>query len=433
MSAQAGIPNETARLMTCALFGPGDELDRMLPRHLEPYIHAPADSGVASELRENPDYLLFDDLVLLPLLRDEHAELAAVIRAVTGPQGCLDIRAMAAEVLSQPEVAAAVLDQALADPQLTPLARMQGKVRLEKERGIRLVEALIQGVAPGTETPVFSGPAPNLLFARDLWARVGDAIVLGHPRHPARRRDGVISRAIAKHHRQFADVPLIDLHEGEKLTAGICLEGGDVLVAGPNLVLVGHGPRTTLRAAEMLAARLPASVEVLGVRLPFKRATMHLDTLLTFVDSNAVLAFTPAFDPQTAEGERCEVTDLRTGRVLGPDLPAILGDRLGGIEVVACGDGDPVAAVREQWTDGANAVCLAPGRIVMYTRNTRTLRALNRAGFEVMNPAQFAVNADLYLRGDRRLVVAVGGAELSRGRGGPRCLTLPISRVAAPT
>ena len=74
-----------------------------------------------------------------------------------------------------------------------------------------------------------------------------------------------------------------------------------------------------------------------------------------------------------------------------------------------------MAAQREQWTDGANAVCLAPGRIVLYRRNARTLRALNRAGFEVRTPQQFIANADLLLQGERRLVVAVGGAELSRG------------------
>ena len=420
--ARPGIPNETARLTACALFGPGDELDRMLPRHLEAHVGEPPD------WRENPDYLLFDDLVLLPLLQSEHAELSGVVRAVTGPQGCLDIRAMAAEVLVANDVALAVLDECLADPQLGPLERLRVKTLLERERGSRLAEALIQGVAPGTDNAVLPGPAPNLLFARDLWARVGESIVLGRPRHPARRRDGVLSRAIARHHRQFAGVPLIDLHAGHKDTSDICLEGGDVLVAGPNLVLVGHGPRTTARAAALLAERLAPDVDVLGVRLPHKRATMHLDTLLTFIDTHAVLAYRPAFDPHSPDVERCEVTDLRSGTVMGADLPAILRDRLGAMQVVACGDGDPTAAVREQWTDGANAVCLAPGRIVLYQRNQRTLRALNRAGFEVMTAPQFIHNAELFLQGQRRIVVAVGGAELSRGRGGPRCLTLPIAR-----
>lgn len=419
----AQVRDEVSRLTSCALFTPGPELDRMLPRHLESHVE------VGTELRENPDYLLFDDLVLLPLLRDEHAELAATVRAVTGPQECLDVRAMLAEALAQDDVAAEVLDAVLQDPRLDKAARHRAKVGLAGERGHRLAEALIQGVLPGTDEPVLPGPAPNLLFARDLWARIGPQIVLGWPRHLARFRDGVLARAIVRHHRHFAGSPTLDLRQHQKNHTELFLEGGDVLIAGPKLVLVGHGPRTSELAARLLAERLPPDVEVLGVRLPLRRATMHLDTLLTFIDARALLAYLPPFDPKTGELDRCEVTDLRTQRSLGANLPAILGERLWGLQVVACGENDPVAGPREQWTDGANAVCLAPGRIVLYRRNARTLRALNRAGYEVMTPHQFIANADLYLQGERRLVVAVGGAELSRGRGGPRCLTLPVSRM----
>jgi arginine deiminase len=423
------IQDEVSRLQACALFAPGDELDRMLPQHIESAVQD------SDRLRENPDYLLFDDLVLLPLLRDEHAELASVVRAVTGPQACLDVRVMLGEVLGDESVAAEVVAAVVADDRLTHEQRKTATAALTQLRGARLAEALIQGALPHAEQAILPAPAPNLLFARDLWAPLGDAIVLGWPRHRARQRDGVLSRAIVRHHPQFTGVEAIDLREAN-MDADICLEGGDVLVAAQNLVLVGFGPRTSMRAAHVLAERLPANVDVLGVQLPLRRATMHLDTLLTFIDTRAVLAYLPAFDSQRPADERCEVTDLRSGQPLGCNLPAILGERLWGLQVVPCGDGDPVAAPREQWTDGANAVCLAPGRIVLYRRNTRTLRALNRAGFEVLTPQQFVANTELLLQGDRRIVVAVGGAELSRGRGGPRCLTLPVGRArvaSAPT
>ncbi len=416
------IHDEVSRLQACALFAPGDELDRMLPRHIESHVQR------GETLEENRDYLLFDDLVLLPLLRDEHAELAAVVRAVTGPQACLDVRVMLGEVLADEAVAAEVVAQVLADDRLAVAERRVALVALNKLRGSRLAEALIQGALPHSEAAILPAPAPNLLFARDLWAPVGDAIALGWPRHRARLRDGILSRAIVRHHPQFHGVRAIDLREANA-DGGISLEGGDVLNAGPRLVLIGFGPRTTERAARLLAERLPADVEVLGVRLPLRRATMHLDTLLTFIDTRAVLAYLPAFDPQSAAEDRCTVLDLRTGQVLGSDLPALLAERLAGLQVVPCGDGDPVAAQREQWTDGANAVCLAPGRIVLYGRNARTLRALNRAGFEVLTAQQFVANSELLLQGERRVVVAVGGAELSRGRGGPRCLTLPVARA----
>ena len=416
------IHDEVSRLQACALFAPGDELDRMLPRHIESHVLR------GDALLENRDYLLFDDLVLLPLLRDEHAELASVVAAVTGPQACLDVRVMLGEVLGEESVAAEVVAEVLADDRLTLKQRNTAEQALQKLRGARLAEALIQGALPHAAESILPAPAPNLLFARDLWAPLGEAIALGWPRHRARQRDGVLSRAIVKHHPQFQGVEAIDLRLDNR-DADLCLEGGDVLVAAPNLVLVGFGPRTTQRAAHVLADRLPAAIDVLGVRLPLRRATMHLDTLLTFIDTRAVLAYLPAFDALSPVDERCEVVDLRTGQVLGCNLPAILGERLWGLQVVPCGDGDPVAAPREQWTDGANAVCLAPGRIVLYRRNTRTLRALNRAGFEVLTPQQFVANTELLLQGERRIVVAVGGAELSRGRGGPRCLTLPVGRL----
>ena len=421
-SASHVIHDEVSRLTACALFAPGDELDRMLPRHIESHVQR------GEALEENRDYLLFDDLVLLPLLRDEHAELAAVVRAVTGPQACLDVRVMLGEVLAEETVAAEVVAQVLSDDRLSVAERRVAFVALTKLRGARLAEALIQGALPHTEQLILPAPAPNLLFARDLWAPIGASIALGWPRHRARRRDGVLSRAIVRHHPQFHGVATLDLHDGNA-DPDVCLEGGDVLNVGPKLVLIGHGPRTSERAARLLAERLPADVEVLGVRLPLRRATMHLDTLLTFIDARAVLAYLPAFDAHSPDDERCAVHDLRTGKALGCDLPAILRERLPGLQVVPCGDGDAVAAQREQWTDGANAVCLAPGRIVLYRRNTHTLRALNRAGFEVMSAPQFVANSELLLKGDRRIVVAVGGAELSRGRGGPRCLTLPVARA----
>lgn len=416
------IYDEVSRLQACALFAPGDELDRMLPRHIESSVQR------GDSLEENRDYLLFDDLVLLPLLRDEHAELASVVAAVTGPQASLDVRVMLGEVLADEAVAAEVVAQVLADDRLASAERRLALVALSKLRGSRLAEALIQGALPHTETAILPTPSPNLLFTRDLWAPIGDAIVLGWPRHRARERDGVLSRAIVKYHPQFQGVHAIDLRAGNA-DPDITLEGGDVLNVGPHLVLVGFGPRTSERAARLLAERMPAHVEVLGVRLPLRRATMHLDTLLTFIDSRAVLAYLPAFDARSPQDDRCAVVDLRNGKALGCNLPALLGERILGLEVVPCGDGDPVAAQREQWTDGANAFCLAPGRIVLYQRNTRTLRALNRVGFEVLTPRQFVANSELLLQGDRRVVVAVGGAELSRGRGGPRCLTQPVARA----
>lgn len=443
MSQPLGLWSETAPLRACVTCAPGDEFDRMAPHHVEP-----GHAGPDGRWRDNPDYLLFDDLVLLPQLQAEHAQLAAVVRAVTGPKHSHDLRRLLQDVLAKPAVAMEIVRDVL------ELERQWGRPAavLDDLRGrlldlpsVELAAALLSGADPHTGDDLLAWPMPNWLFARDLWAVVGDAVVVGYPRPRARKRDGVLARALLRHHPLLRDLPRLDIRAGGPALAADedaelrCIEGGDVLVVAPDIVLVGIGVRTTLPAAQALAALLQARGvrHVLGVHLPLRRGTMHLDTLFTLIDRNACLLHAPAFDARTPVADRVRVVDLlapdREGaageRGLGCDLPALLGERGLPLEVVVCGDGDPRAAAREQWADGANAFCLGPGRIVLYGRNTQTLRALNRAGFEVVMPEAFVANADLYMAGERRLVVALTGSELSRGRGGPRCLTLPVARA----
>lgn len=435
-----GIWSETGALTTCATFAPGAEFDCMVPAHIEALA-----ADAQGQYQPNPDYLLFDDLVQLSLLQSEHAQLTAVIRAVTGAQQQLDLRAMLVEILADKQAAAEIAQQVLAleDQIETDEARRQlARERLRDRTPGDWATILLSGVDPHDNVRVLRWPLPNWLFARDLWAVVGEAVIVGYPRSRSRKRDGILARALLKYHPLLRDMPALDIRQAAGTTAGvaakemdcdICVEGGDILVISPQLVLIGIGVRTTERAGVALAQLLRARgvTRVLGVYLPAKRATMHLDTVFTLLDRDACLVFAPIFDEKSPRNERVRIVDLAEPAVdLGCDLPNIVGQFAHRLDVIACGDGDAIAALREQWTDGANAFCLGPGRVVLYGRNTRTLQALNRAGFEVMQPEQFVANADLLMQGTRRLVVALTGAELSRGRGGPRCLTLPLARQA---
>ncbi|MSP90758.1 MAG: hypothetical protein EXR79_02955 [Myxococcales bacterium] len=428
------------RLRSCAVMAPGPELDAMLPRHIE------ATRQQGGRDVPNPDWLLFDDLVLRDLLATEHAEMCSAIAAVADE--VVDLRGWLAEILALPDARESLLaDIAGLEHQLRPDLRGavdEGLRRLADLAPSALADALLTGLDPRDGVDVLAFPTPNWLFARDLWAGIGAAIVVGWPRVRARWRDGVLARALLVHHPRLRDVPRLDVRATatgmgalgtDEGSAHLCIEGGDVLVAGPDLALIGIGARTTEAAAAALAGllRQRGSARVLGVHLPQRRATMHLDTVFTFLDQHAVVAHAPAFDRRADPAERVTVVDLAAPEVsLGADLPAIVREHLGGLDIVVCGGSDARSAAREQWTDGANAFALAPGIVLLYARNAATLQALERAGFEIVGSAQFGEEAATRIARGQRTVVALTGAELSRGRGGPRCLTLPLGRARLP-
>lgn len=423
---QQGVSTEYGPLQVCAFVPPGPEHDYMVPAHLEPVVRS------AANWWANPDYLLFDDLVLLPQLRAEHAELQAVLAAATGPAGAVDLRQWLREVLANRPVAEQVIAEVIeleAQRGPLPTASSEATARLADLGSEDLLAALLSGVCPQTEQQLLRTPAPNLLFARDLLASIGSAVALGWPQMPARWRDGVLARALAYHHPALRDRPKLNVRSHHPQA---CLEGGDVLVVADDLVLVGVGERTNLAGAFGLYAALQQQgrVRVLAVHLPPQRAMMHLDTVFTFVDRGLVVAYEPVFQDSSAAEARVDIRDLQDPeRSLGSNLAQVLGEYGHPTEVLPCGGGLPRHADREQWSDGANALCLGPGQVILYGRNTHTLRTLNAAGFEILTPQQYVANAVLYQRRGDRLVVALTGSELSRGRGGPRCLTLPLHRA----
>lgn len=449
-ASHPGVWSETAALVSCALVPPGPEHDYMVPAHLEAVLRSQANWWA------NPDYLLFDDLVLLPQLRAEHAELMAVIAAATQSRdipsavsqcgwqgraggasagyrhaGAIDLRQWLRHILASPQVAAEVVAE-VCDMEVQrgplPIPVREVRARLGDLGGEELLHALLSGVCPHTEQQLLRTPAPNLLFARDLLACMGEAIVLGWPQMPARWRDGVLARALARHHPALCTRPQVDVRS---LRSGACLEGGDILVASGDLVLVGVGERTNAAGAEALhqALQTQRPTRVLAVHLPPQRAMMHLDTVFTWLDRGLAVAYMPVFSPESPPEARVDIRDLSSpGQSLGADLAAVLADYGAPTELLPCGGGLARHAEREQWSDGANALCLAPGQVVLYGRNTHTLRTLNAAGFEILTPQEYVANAALYQQRGQRLVVALTGSELSRGRGGPRCLTLPLGR-----
>ncbi|MGR6966918.1 arginine deiminase [Geodermatophilus sp. URMC 61] len=401
-AAVLGATSEVGPLQTVLLHRPGAELRRLTPR--------------------NNDQLLFDGVPWVHRAQEEHDAFAAELTA-RGVE-VLHLDRLLAEVLTVPAARAELVAAAVDDPRLGATLKRTAATHLADLAPEDLAGALIAGLAHeelrgarglGYELMDRSDfvvpPLPNLLFTRDSSVWVGDQVAVTSLAMPARHRESTITAAVYAHHPRFAGAEQLYDASLEHL------EGGDVLLLAPGVVAVGVGERTTPGGAERLARRVFArglAHTVLVVPIAQQRATMHLDTIATMVDADAMVMYPAVADSLVAwtvtsgdvPPDDADSTDLS---VTGPEPFVRAAAAAMGIERLRVIDTglDPVTAEREQWDDGNNTLALAPRLAVAYERNTVTNAALEAAGIEV---------------------VRIAGSELGSGRGGPRCMSCPVRR-----
>lgn len=378
---------------------------------------------------EIKDELLFDDIIFEEDARREHLEMLKIFKTAM-PAGAqiLEITDLFLETFQQEEARAFFIEKLIKELSELNLHTIEDELLQLPPR------ELLTFVVEGT-TPAIRGfsmlPTPNLLFTRDLAAVVGNGILLSRPARKARLREGLLVETMIAFHPLFSEVR----DRVIKISGQASIEGGDVLVASNEVVLIGMSERTSFSGL-MSATRQLLNQEVrhvLAVDIPKQRSSMHLDTIFTFADQDECIAFPPAI---TERSDNIVALSLQNGSIVAESMPSLhealqhfLNRKL---TFISCGGRDRTNQFREQWTDGANVFALAPGIIVGYERNPNTFNELKEHGYRLMNQHDFVEQFDpgTFDPGHHKIAIKFGGHELCRGRGGARCMTMPIARIS---
>jgi arginine deiminase len=403
-SNSLSIGSEIGKLRSVLLHRPGKELERLTPAYLEE--------------------MLFDDIPWLKQIRLEHDEFATVLR--NHDSEVLYYSDLLSDILINNDVKLQVITDVISFSHIQN-SYLVGEITeyLKSKNPEELAEIIIAGLAisdlPGKKGrsrlsdyineafPFYISPLINLYFTRDPGAVIGNRMLISSMKTEARRRESLILHHINKFHQKFSEN---SVNYWNSYNNPNSIEGGDILVISPEIVAIGCSVRTSTSAIEELAESLfeesETVKEVLVIQIPFTRAYMHLDTVFTMIDYDKFTIFPGIENSVKVFSIQSSINSGLNIKPVDNLLSALKRSlKLQAVNLIPSGGGDVITAAREQWNDSTNTLAIAPGVVVTYDRNTVSNDTLRKNGIEV---------------------VEISGSELVRGRGGPRCMSMPLNR-----
>jgi arginine deiminase len=406
------VSSEIGHLQAVILHTPGKEVENMTP--------------------QNAEKALYSDILNLKVATKEYEQFSGVLKYLTQT---FEVQDLLTDILKNNEVKENLINRILKNEHLefykeNIVSRSPEEIaRMLIEGGEKYVHNLTNFLDHDSFT---LKPLHNFFFNLYASMSVNNQVLIGQMANEVRVRESIIMEAIFNEHPQFNTTTVKPQSLAGDMK-GLTIEGGDVLVARKDILLIGLGPRTSSKGIDFIIESLKATKErryILAQELPHSpESFIHLDMAFTFLDHDKCMAYEPVItkanrfrtilitiDNEKVENIR-EVPNIFKGlKSLGMDM-----------EPIYCGGNNTYAAEREQWHSGTNFFAVAPGKVIGYGRNEHTINELNKNGFEVLT-AMDVIKGNIKPEDYQKYVITIEGSELARGGGGARCMTMPISR-----
>lgn len=397
------VTSEIKTLKKVLLHRPGSEIENLIPDYL--------------------NRLLFDDIPYLKVAQEEHDYFANILKK--NQVEVVYLQDLVVKAIEKDEIKDEFIKQFIKESRINNISKQEflyeylSSIKCKKE----LVQKTMTGITKlefqksdrkmlsdyiESDYPFITDPMPNLYFTRDPFVTIGNNISMNKMRYIIRERETIYSHYIFKYHPDYKNTTRIYDRDYE-----YSIEGGDILNISENIIAIGISQRTTPQAIEKLANNIFFNLQnntidtILAFNIPKSRAYMHLDTVFTQVDYDKftihpqIQGILQVFEI-TKNGKNLEINEIDN------TLENILSKYLQcNVNLIPCGGGDYITSQREQWNDASNTLCIRPGEVIVYSRNYVTNR--------ILEENQIKVNI-------------MPSSELSRGRGGPRCMSMPLIR-----